>query len=850
MNVLKRNNSVMNETKRFPMKKTDRNEVYYEMNQLNLMGIRADEFGTRKGCVDLHIHSNISDGAFSVKDICSAASFLGLSAISITDHLSVKAYQDFHFLEAQECIILPGMEVITFYNDKPYHILLYGSSLLSEPFTTYISCWQEKWNLRFDDICQALYTKYGIDVDYSQLLMQSGKETLDISDVSHAIAKKTNENAEFIMQKYFNQKVAGNNSIYLHSLSDRYLPSMVTVLQVAKAFNLHCVLAHPTQNQIADIHFSTLRSYGLTGIEVYHPTINRNFRESLILLAKENGLKVFGGSDFHDPNKHFIQFGFRDINDHNVRIPFAIYANSILDEPHIIVDGQLSINKLTLEEKISLLLRPSFELMAFDAESINIIKRFSITNCRIEKTIVNSSEAMMEYMQSCINANTHPILINVNQEGGRLNTVDWFEHTFLSNSSVSKLSKAKRKYHNLLLFQELKLLGISWNLAPVCDLRSPNSPSIGNRSYGNNLNHVCECIFDFLDSSKKCNIATCLKHFPGIGNSNQDSHICTPALNKIESTHIAPFLYGMIHGSDSIMIGNIVISQLDDLPALVSPKTITDLLKIGLGAEQIIVTDNLSMHSLIDDSGDISLVAIAALLAGADFVMLNPDFSRGKPTIQEKMTTVISESKIRSHVLHSIAQYVREGKIPETRIDMSVEKVISFYNKYAISALDTDWRLKLSVIQERKDAFMKAAAEELVHIVCDHSNILPLMQSYKMCTVVFMPTSGAKADSTWHRNVFVPEDMQKDTFYINENIRDIYEILPRKDFDVIIYVSYNILTYPSQKDHIRSIDGKYVVISTGDDDEALQMLNVPCCISACERNMHFLRKAYSLLGTR
>ena len=814
---------------------------------LRKMGINQEDFGSRKGCIDLHIHSNLSDGHFAPEDIFLAARYLGLTVISITDHATVAAYlQNPWLLRSDDCIVLPGIEVHTLYKDRPYHILLFGEALLTPEFSKMISKWQQKWNLRFQDICNILVEQTGLCINFNDILKEAKQETLDIAHIASAISKLTEESFPEVMNKYFGNKTVQKDKAYIYASNQKYLPSLFEVADIARQLGLHCVLAHPNKQQIDELEITSVKQLGLTGIEIYHPTISRELRAYLITVAKKHRIKMFGGSDFHYPDKHVIQFGFRKENDPNTRVPFAIFANSILNEPHIIIEGPLTIGKLSLEEKVSLILRPSFELMAFDTLSKSIMRQYSCTNCRIEKSLINSSKKMVDYVQSCINANTHPIIINVNQEGGRLNTIDWFENIFLSNTSVAKLSRNKRKKHYSLLAKELKLIGISWNLAPVCDIRGKNISKIGSRSFGRNLDHVCRCIYDFIQAARQNNIATTLKHFPGTGSCDEDCHWDFPYLSKIESSHLAPFVFGMTHDADAIMISNAIINGIDKKPALLSSKVTDDLLIHGLGAEQIIITDNLSMQALIDEYEDLSEIATSAFIAGSDFIMLNPDFSRGKNTSEERVLAITEESRKRNAAYEKLLQNVQNGLIDEVRLDRSVRKIISFYNKYAVSSVNKKWEKELASLQSQKEVFIKECAEQLVCVVRDNNKLLPLSKS-NPCVIVFRPSMGAKADSSWHRDVYIPESLKENVFYINETTKNIYDIVPDDQYDVIVYISYNISIYPAQESQILSLKDPYVIIGTGDDDEAAEKLKISCYISAKERTTIFTQKAFSIL---
>ena len=145
----------------------------------------------------------------------------------------------------------------------------------------------------------------------------------------------------------------------------------------------------------------------------------------------------------------------------------------------------------------------------------------------------------------------HPLLIMTDQEGGTVTRINFNNHYIPSASDLGQLNNyhltASLGYFTGIL---LETLGFNMNLAPVVDLSSSYKNFIGSRSFGSDPHHVFHHAMAFSKAMKKYNVLSTLKHFPGHGNTDVDSHIQTPeknqSLNELLSTDLAPFLNHVI----------------------------------------------------------------------------------------------------------------------------------------------------------------------------------------------------------------------------------------------------------------------------------------------------------------
>jgi len=171
----------------------------------------------------------------------------------------------------------------------------------------------------------------------------------------------------------------------------------------------------------------------------------------------------------------------------------------------------------------------------------------------------------------------------------------------------------------------LRHLGINWNFAPVLDVNNdPANPVIGERSFSDDPQAVARLAAAWMRGSLREGVACCVKHFPGHGDTNVDSHRGLPVVDKplaaLEALELVPFR-AMATGDDAapaLMTAHIVYPQLDpDVPATLSRRILTGLLRESMGYDGVVITDALFMAAIRTRYGH-ARGAVMALQAGAD----------------------------------------------------------------------------------------------------------------------------------------------------------------------------------------------------------------------------------------
>ena len=189
--------------------------------------------------------------------------------------------------------------------------------------------------------------------------------------------------------------------------------------------------------------------------------------------------------------------------------------------------------------------------------------------------------------------------------------------------------------------EDCKRMGINWDFAPVVDVNTnPENPIIGNRSFGSEVENVVNSALAYSNGLQDNKILAAIKHFPGHGDTNTDSHLDLPVvshdLNRLNSVEIAPFKALMDKGIGGVMVAHLYVPALEKgkgVPASVSKNIVTGLLKEKLGYKGLIITDALNMGAVAKRYKPGELDALA-FKAGNDIMLFSDGVKEGKRLIQ------------------------------------------------------------------------------------------------------------------------------------------------------------------------------------------------------------------------
>jgi beta-N-acetylhexosaminidase len=209
---------------------------------------------------------------------------------------------------------------------------------------------------------------------------------------------------------------------------------------------------------------------------------------------------------------------------------------------------------------------------------------------------------------------------------------------------------------------EMRAIGVHVDFAPVADVNNnPRNPVINTRSFGEDPSSVGAHVAAFVRGLQRGGVASTLKHFPGHGDTEVDTHIglatVPHARERLDAIELAPFRAGIAAGAPVIMVGHLEVPAVDStrgLPATLSPKAITVLLRGDLGFDGLVVTDSMSMQavSTLMPPGE---AAVRAIEAGGDVVLHSPDDRAAITSLRDAMSI---------------------GRLATARVDRSVRRIL------------------------------------------------------------------------------------------------------------------------------------------------------------------------------
>jgi beta-N-acetylhexosaminidase len=228
------------------------------------------------------------------------------------------------------------------------------------------------------------------------------------------------------------------------------------------------------------------------------------------------------------------------------------------------------------------------------------------------------------------------------------------------------------KYFSDIVAHNLLLLGINVNYAPVVDVHNPDNPPIGmnERAFAVKPKDIIKHARQVISSHRYFNVKTVLKHFPGHGNSKEDSHYNVTDVSKYwKQKEVFTYVKLLYEGNvDDIMTAHIVNEKLADskLPATLSKKIMTDYLRDDLGFEGVIFSDDMQMKAIANQFGFEKSIQMA-ILAGVDILMFSNHIPmKGRDMILPK------------DIIDIVKEMVKNGEISEDRIHESYQRILMF----------------------------------------------------------------------------------------------------------------------------------------------------------------------------
>ncbi|MBV7504399.1 beta-N-acetylhexosaminidase [Bacillus sp. sid0103] len=342
-------------------------------------------------------------------------------------------------------------------------------------------------------------------------------------------------------------------------------------------------------------------------------------------------------------------------------------------------DEQQSISDMiagmSLDEKIGQMIIAGITGTSMDTNTKNLLTKDKVGGIIFYKyNLVNPTQAvqLVNQLKSESDPNL-PILLGVDQEGGRVTRLPGGLINFPPNKEIGAINNSQFSYHvGTMLGKELKGFGFNLDFAPVLDINSnPNNPVIGDRSFGNTSEIVSKLGIQTFKGIQSQKIIPTIKHFPGHGDTSVDSHLELPIVNKglkqLNELELIPFEQAINSGADVVMVAHILLPKLDaDFPSSMSRNIITGVLRKQLDFSGVVITDDMTMGAIIDHYS-IGKASVESVKAGSDIILVGHGYNHIVETISSLKTAV------------------QKGEITEQRINESVSRILKLKKKYEIN---------------------------------------------------------------------------------------------------------------------------------------------------------------------
>lgn len=261
------------------------------------------------------------------------------------------------------------------------------------------------------------------------------------------------------------------------------------------------------------------------------------------------------------------------------------------------------------------------------------------------------------------------LFISTDEEGGMVNRLMNTVGTTYIDSMYNYKDEGIQKAHDnaYTIASDMAVLGFNMDFAPVADVWSnPDNTVIGERAYSDDYSQAAELVDSAVKGFKDGGVMCTLKHFPGHGDTAEDSHYSSAYVRRtkdeIMADEMQPFTAGIDAGAEFVMVGHLIVPDIDELPATLSYKITTEMLRNEMHFEGIAITDSLAMSSIADNYG-VGDSAVMSIKAGIDMLLDPTDIDTA---------------------IDAVVQAVESGDITEDRIDDSVRKILALKEKHGL----------------------------------------------------------------------------------------------------------------------------------------------------------------------
>lgn len=511
-------------------------------------------------------------------------------------------------------------------------------------------------------------------------------------------------------------------------------------------------------------------------------------------------------------------------------------------------------NKLDLKKKVGQLMVFGFHGKEATPEIKALIKEYHLGSIILFGRNIGTPEEVLklttELQQVAKEAgHKHPLLICTDQENGAVRRLGEGTTVFpgaMLLGATKRLENANKVGNAT--GKELKALGINWNLSPVLDVNNnARNPVIGVRSFGESPKNVSELGHELMKGMQNAGVITTLKHFPGHGDTSVDSHLDLPTIDhsmeRLRDVELLPFRNCIKNSADTVMTAHVYFPSIENrhgVPATLSKKVITGLLREELGFDGVVTTDCMEMKAISTTIGT-PQGAVEAIKAGVDIVLVSHSYG---PQVES---------------LEAVIHAIESGEIEIDVIEAALERVRKLKEKYLSWSdipLNEEIQVPGVVGCKEHDEMVNEVFRQGVTIVKNEQAIIPLSTDASNRVLMVYPENNS---------TMAVEDKRYSTFSLGESIKEehpsaqiiqlsnpptdneIEEVAQQaKSFDTVIIATLSITADSSQRKLVKKVvetNNRVIVVATRSPYDLAYLPNVPGYVCTYEFTTPALRTA-------
>lgn len=275
---------------------------------------------------------------------------------------------------------------------------------------------------------------------------------------------------------------------------------------------------------------------------------------------------------------------------------------------------------------------------------------------------LESQDQVKEMIDNSQKYSSIGLFVATDEEGGVVNRLmDTVGTTYIGSMYYYKDDGDETAYENAYtIANDMSALGFNLDFAPVADVWSnPDNTVIGERAYSDDYAQAAELVGNAVKGFNDGGVMCTLKHFPGHGDTAEDSHYSSAYVHRtkeeIMADEMQPFRSGIEAGAEFVMVGHLIVPDIDEVPATLSYKIATGILRDELKFEGVAITDSFEMESIADNYS-VDDAVVMSVKAGIDMILQPKDMAAA---------------------VNSIEQAVADGELSEDRIDESVRRILT-----------------------------------------------------------------------------------------------------------------------------------------------------------------------------